>query len=122
MRVFTPIALLALTLGVGACRSSRPTTELRASDAARRNEWKASLFSPSGLAGAMQIRGTAVWSREGDAASLATVNISNATPGGCIPGMSTADAAGTMDPSSARRPPTSHCPSMTKATRPPPRA
>lgn len=85
MRILTPIALLALTLGVGACRSSRPTTELRASDAARRNEWKASLFTPSGLAGAMQVRGTATWSREGDAVSLATVNISNATPGGLHP-------------------------------------
>ena len=85
MRIPVPIALLALTLGGGACHSSKPTTALKPSDAARRNEWKASLFTPSGLAGAVQVRGTAVWSRDGDATSLATVSISNATPGGSHP-------------------------------------
>lgn len=85
MRITTPLALLAMTLGSGACRHATPTTELKASEAARRNEWKASLFTPSGLAGAMQVRGTAVWARDGDAKSIATVSISNATPGGLHP-------------------------------------
>ena len=84
MRIITPIALMALTLGVGACRS-KPTTELKASDALRRNEWRATLFTPAELAGAMQVRGTAAWSRDGDATSLATVSISNATAGGVHP-------------------------------------
>ena len=84
MRIAT-IAVLALTLGGAACRSSQPTTQLNAADAARRHEWKGSLFTPSGLAGAMQVRGTAVWVRDGDAASTVTVSISNATAGGMHP-------------------------------------
>jgi hypothetical protein len=85
MRSISPIALFAVILGSAACHSSKPTTQLNPSDAVRRNEWKASLFTPSELAGAMQVRGTATWARDGDAASLVTVNISNATPGGLHP-------------------------------------
>jgi hypothetical protein len=85
MRSVFPIAVLAALLGGTACHSSKPTTELNPSDAVRRNEWKASLFTPSELAGAMQVRGTATWLADGDAASRVTVNISNATPGGQHP-------------------------------------
>jgi hypothetical protein len=84
MRITTAIALLALTLG-GACHSSKPTTTLNPSDAGRRHEWTGSLFTPSGLAGATQVRGTALWARDGDSASRVTVTISNATPGGLHP-------------------------------------
>lgn len=85
MRAIFHITLFAMTLGGTACRSSTPTTELNPRDAARRNEWKASLFTPSTLAGVMQVRGTAVWAGQGDAASLVTVTISNATSGGLHP-------------------------------------
>jgi hypothetical protein len=85
MRITPRIALLALTIGGGACHSSKPTTALNPTDAVRRREWTGSLFTPASLAGAMQVRGTAVWSRDGDAASRVTVTISNATPGGLHP-------------------------------------
>ena len=85
MRKHSPIMLIFVMLGAAACHSSKPTTQLKPSDAARRNEWKASLFTPSELAGVMQVRGTATWSPDGDAASLVTVNMSNATSGGLHP-------------------------------------
>src|SRR5689334_1491947 len=70
----------------GAChRSPKPTTQLDPRLADRRYEWQGSLFTPSALAGAMQVRGTARWARDGDATSTVTVNISNATPGGLHP-------------------------------------
>jgi hypothetical protein len=85
MRSVSRIALVAAILAAAACHSSKPTTQLNPSDAARRNEWKASLFTPSELAGAMQVRGTATWAREGDSGSLVTVYISNAAAGGMHP-------------------------------------
>ena len=85
MRTTTLIVMLAAMFGGTACRSAKPTTEINAADAARRDEWKGSLFTPSGLAGAMQVRGTATWARDGDAASTATVRISNATARGIHP-------------------------------------
>ena len=66
-------------------RSSEPATSLDPSTADRRYDWKASLFTPSELAGALQVRGTAQWSRSGNDASTVTVNISNATAGGVHP-------------------------------------
>lgn len=85
MRITTSIALLALTFSAGACRSAKPTTTLNPEDAARRHEWTGSLFTPAALAGAMQVRGTAVWARDGASTSRVTVTISNATPGGLHP-------------------------------------
>jgi len=85
MRITTAILLLALPLAGSACRSAKPTTTLNPNDAARRREWTGSLFTPAGLAGAVQVRGTAVWSRDGDSASRVTVTLSNATPGGVHP-------------------------------------
>lgn len=88
MRITTRIALLAVTaaaVGGSACHSSKPTTALNPKDAARRHEWTGSLFTPADLAGAMQVRGTAVWLQDGNAASRVTVTISNATPGGLHP-------------------------------------
>jgi hypothetical protein len=86
MRLTMLTAMLALVLGGGACRSAKkPTTELNAAESVRRYEWRGSLFTPSELAGAMQVRGTGTWAREGDNASLVTVTVSNATPGGIHP-------------------------------------
>src|SRR3569832_537142 len=88
MRITTQNALLAVTaatIGGGACHSSKPTTALNPCDAAKRREWTGSLFTPAGLAGAMQVRGTAVWLGDGNDASRVTVTISNATPGGLHP-------------------------------------
>jgi hypothetical protein len=86
MQTISAALLLSLAIGVSGCNpfGSKPNTQLEAGDAARRYEWRASLFTPAELAGAMQIRGNATWSRDGDA-SRVTLGISNATPGGSHP-------------------------------------
>lgn len=86
MQTISAALLLSLAIGVSACNpfGSKPNTQMEAGDAARRYEWRASLFTPAELAGAMQIRGTATWSRDGDR-SRVTLGISNATPGGTHP-------------------------------------
>ena len=66
-------------------RSREPATSIDPSAAQPRYDWKASLVTPSELAGALQVRGTAQWNRDGDAASMVTVTISNATAGGVHP-------------------------------------
>jgi hypothetical protein len=85
MRTTARTALLVLILSGTACHSSKPVTQISAANAEQRYQWTANLFTPSDLAGAMQVRGTARWSRDGDSASTATVTISNATPGGVHP-------------------------------------
>jgi hypothetical protein len=86
MRMTMLTAMLALVLGAGACRSAKkPTTQLNAAESVRQYEWRGALSTPSELAGAMQVRGTGTWAREGENASHATVTISNATPGGIHP-------------------------------------
>jgi hypothetical protein len=85
----TRFVLMPALLATSSCglfnRSPDPTTRLDPTSAEQRNEWKASLFTPSALAGAMQVRGTAQWSRTGDTASTVNVTISNATAGGVHP-------------------------------------
>jgi hypothetical protein len=80
------VALVLATAGCGMFHhSNRATTSIDPNAAQRRYDWKASLFSPSELAGALQVRGTADWTRNGNTASTVTVTISNATPGGVHP-------------------------------------
>ena len=82
-------ATVALILAATGCgmfhRSNNATTSIDPASAQQRYDWKASLFTPSELAGAMQVRGTAQWMRDGNTASTVTVAISNATPGGVHP-------------------------------------
>jgi hypothetical protein len=84
----TTLATLALAFAVTGCglfhRSSKSTT-LDPGLANVRYQWRGSLFTPAALAGAMQVRGTATWSADGDAASTVVLSISNATPGGIHP-------------------------------------
>lgn len=79
--------LPALLLALPACGliGGSPTTEMKESRGEVRYQWTGSLFTPSELAGAMQVRGTATWAPAGDNRSEARVNISNATPGGQHP-------------------------------------
>jgi hypothetical protein len=79
------VLLVLITAGSGCGRSPQPTTQISKANAERRYEWTGNLFTPSELAGAMQVRGTARWTRSGDNASTAEVRISNATPGGVHP-------------------------------------
>ena len=89
MRTTARSALLALILTGSGCgmfgSDPEPTTQIAPNDAERRFTWTANLVTPSDLAGAMQVRGTAQWARRGEAASVVTVTITNATPGGVHP-------------------------------------
>ena len=87
-RTVARTVVLAMIAALGGCnpfQQNRPPTQIKPNAALQRDEWQGSLITPSALAGAMQIRGTARWSRDGDAASVVTVSISNATAGGVHP-------------------------------------
>ena len=90
--VLTALALPALSLTtLAACNPFRsplkqdPVTEVRR-DANQNSRWRGSLVTPAGLAGAVQITGSAAMvpddNREKTRVSL---NVSNATPGGVHP-------------------------------------
>ena len=84
MRTTTTITALGIALALAGC-ASQPNTRLEPDAAARRYEWRGSLVTPAALAGAMQVRGTATWARNGEDGSTVTLNLSNATPGGLHP-------------------------------------
>lgn len=85
MRTTTTITALTMALALTGC-GSRPNTRLDPDAAAtRRYEWRGSLVTPASLAGAMQVRGTATWTRRGDYGSMVTLDLSNATSGGLHP-------------------------------------
>jgi hypothetical protein len=82
----TAVALALTAAGCGMFRKSgNATTSIDPNTAQGRFDWKASLFTPSELAGATQVRGTAAWMRDGTAASTVTISLSNATAGGVHP-------------------------------------
>jgi hypothetical protein len=79
---------LASLFAVGACNPfhREPVSEVR-SDANVNSRWRASLTSPTALAGAVQMRGSASMQPTGadQQSTLLSVSISNATPGGTHP-------------------------------------
>jgi len=79
---------LASLLAIGACNPfhREPVSEVRR-DANVNSRWRASLVSPSALAGAVQMRGSASMQPTGSdqQSTLLSVSISNATPGGVHP-------------------------------------
>lgn len=85
MRTAVPGIVLASMCTMVACRRSPGPVTLNPQLGEQRYEWRGSLFTPAALAGAMQVRGTARWARDGDAASISTMSISNAAPGGLHP-------------------------------------
>jgi len=71
-----------------ACTSSRvdPAVQVSTSDPALHMRWHATVASPSSLAGAVQMRGTATMEPGADGTStLFTVELSNASSGGVHP-------------------------------------
>ena len=79
---------LASLLTIGACNPFHrdPVSEVRR-DANANSRWRASLTSPTALAGAVQMRGSASMqpTGSGQESTLLSVSISNATPGGVHP-------------------------------------
>ena len=85
----TPRVLLfaASTLALAACNPFHrdPVVEV-SRDANANTRWRGSLATPAGLAGAVQIGGTATMTPDGDPQKTrVAVNVSNATPGGVHP-------------------------------------
>ncbi|MEO5818596.1 MAG: hypothetical protein ABIT20_25220 [Gemmatimonadaceae bacterium] len=85
MRTTLTLAIItfgALASGCGMLNKSSGTEISTASDT--RNSWTGTLTTPSTLAGAVQLHGTASWMRDGSGSKV-MVSISNATPGGQHP-------------------------------------
>jgi len=79
--------VLASLFAVAACNPfhREPVSEVRP-DANVNSRWRASLVSPAALAGAVQIKGSGSMQPAGSGdATLLSVSISNATPGGVHP-------------------------------------
>ncbi|MEP7002208.1 MAG: hypothetical protein ABI969_17095 [bacterium] len=76
------ITLVASTAGCGMLNRSSGTEISTGGET--RNSWTATLATPSTLAGAVQLHGTASWTRDGNDSKV-VVSISNATPGGQHP-------------------------------------
>lgn len=77
-----------LVLASLACTSSRedPAVQVSTSDPELHTRWHATVASPSSLAGAVQMRGSATMEPGADGTStLFTVELSNASPGGVHP-------------------------------------
>ena len=81
-------ALIVPLLALGACNPfrSKPAVEISTGDVALGSRWSASLTTPSNLAGALALRGTA-WMAPGrnGGSTRAYVSVSNAPPGGVYP-------------------------------------
>ncbi len=86
MRMSIKFTLVALCLSVGGCAmyGKSSGTEISDSGPGMRNDWTATLVTPSTLSGAVQVRGTANWMHDGSGSKV-MVSISNATPGGRHP-------------------------------------
>ncbi len=85
-RLFT--AAVAATLATAGCNPfHKNANEIKRSDVPVGERWNATLATPSGLAGAVQVRGSGYLAR-GDSPSSnskAVIHVSNATPGGIHP-------------------------------------
>ena len=86
------LAALAIpTLALAGCNPFRspfkqePVTEV-SRDANQNTRWRGSMSTPAGLAGAVQINGTAAMAPDGNKEKTrVTLSVSNATPGGVHP-------------------------------------
>jgi hypothetical protein len=83
-KVFTPAAI-ATIVAFTACNPFRkPANEIQRQDIPVGERWNATLATPSGLQGAVQVHGTGYLARDPNG-SKAVIHVSNATPGGVHP-------------------------------------
>jgi hypothetical protein len=79
------IAAIATIVATGACNPFHHTAnEIKVQDIPVGERWNATLATPSGLQGAVQVRGSGYLARDPNG-SKAVIHISNATPGGVHP-------------------------------------
>jgi hypothetical protein len=79
------IAAIATIFAAAACNPfSKPANEIKVQDIPVGERWNATLSTPSGLQGAVQVHGTGYLARDPNG-SKAVIHVSNATPGGVHP-------------------------------------
>ncbi len=85
MRMKLTLAIITLGASAAGCGMLNKSSGTEISTGSEtRNSWTATLATPSTLAGAVQLHGTASWMRDGNDSKV-FVSISNATPGGQHP-------------------------------------
>ena len=80
-------SLLALTAlsAVVACAGQRQVGQINPKNSGSSTQWNATLSTPSGMTGAVDVDGTASLAASGVSTSLVTVSITNAAPNGAHP-------------------------------------
>ena len=87
------------TVATAACNPFHKTSnEIKPQDIPVGERWNATLATPSGLAGAVQVRGTGYLARDPSGSAKAVIHISNATPGGTHPWSVRVGHCGTENP------------------------
>jgi hypothetical protein len=96
-KVFS-MAAIATVVATAACNPFHKTsTEIKPQDIPVGERWNATLATPSGLSGAVQVRGTGYLARDPNG-SKAVIHVSNATPGGVHPWSVRVGHCGTENP------------------------
>jgi hypothetical protein len=92
------MAATATIIATAACNPFHKTsTEIKPQDIPVGERWNATLATPAGLQGAVQVRGTGYLARDPNG-SKAVIHISNATPGGVHPWSVRVGHCGTDNP------------------------
>jgi hypothetical protein len=93
------MAAVAAIVATAACNPFHKTSnEIKVQDIPVGERWNATLATPSGLAGAVQIHGTGYIARDPSGSSKAVIHVSNATAGGVHPWMVRVGLCGTENP------------------------
>jgi hypothetical protein len=91
------VAAVATITATAACSLfQKPATQIQPQDVPVNERWNATLATPSGLQGAVQLRGTGYLARD-PKGSKAVIHVSNATPGGEHPWSVRAGLCGNAD-------------------------
>lgn len=79
-------ATIGVIIAIAACNPfHKNANEIQVQDIPVGERWNASLATPSGLAGAVQVQGTGYIARDPSGSAKAVIHVSNATPGGVHP-------------------------------------
>jgi len=92
-------AAIAALIAAAACNPFHKTSnEIKPQDIPVGERWNATLATPAGLAGAVQVQGTGYLARDPSGSSKAVIHVSNATPGGVHPWSVRVGHCGTDNP------------------------
>lgn len=93
------MAAIATIVATAACNPFHKTSnEIKPQDIPVGERWNATLATPSGLAGAVQIHGTGYLARDPSGTTKAVIHVSNATAGGVHPWSIRVGQCGTDNP------------------------